>query len=73
MLYARLEGIALSDHGVGAAYRDVQALVKALSAQGVLLAINSKNDVEDALLPFRKHLHAVLFGKKKFDYCPAYP
>ena len=55
-----LEGIALSDHGVGAVYRDVQTLVKALSAQGVLLAVNSKNDLEDALLPFRKHPHAVL-------------
>ena len=55
-----LEGIALSDHGVGAAYRDVQVLAKSLAAQGVLLAVNSKNNPEDALLPLREHPHTVL-------------
>ncbi|MBQ7264289.1 MAG: HAD-IIIC family phosphatase [Synergistaceae bacterium] len=55
-----IEGIALSDHGIGAAYRDVQVVAKALKDQGVLLAICSKNDIEDALLPFREHPHTVL-------------
>ncbi len=55
-----LEGIALSDHGIGAVYRDAQALLKQLAHQGVLLAIASKNNVEDALLPFKSHPHALL-------------
>ena len=55
-----LEGIALSDHGVGGVYHDVQAIVKGLSRQGVLLAVNSKNNPADAMLPFREHPHALL-------------
>ena len=55
-----LDGIALSGHGVGGAYRDAQAAAKALKRQGVLLAICSKNNPEDALLPFREHPHSIL-------------
>ena len=55
-----LDGILLSDHGVGAVYRDVQIAAKRLAQQGVLLAIASKNDQEDALRPFREHPNAVL-------------
>ena len=55
-----LDGINLSDHGVGAVYRDVQIVAKRLARQGVLLAIASKNDQEDALRPFREHPNAVL-------------
>ena len=55
-----LDGILLSDHGIGAVYRDVQSVAKRLARQGVLLAIASKNDQEDALQPFREHPNAVL-------------
>ena len=55
-----LDGIALSDHGVGAVYRDAQVVAKALKRQGVLLAICSKNNPEDAMLPFHEHPHAAL-------------
>lgn len=55
-----LNGIALGPQGVGAVFRDVQKIVKELAGQGVLLAVASKNNVEDALSPFRKHPHAVL-------------
>ena len=55
-----LDGILLSDHGMGCIYRDVQLIAKELSRQGILLAINSKNNIDDAMLPFRKHPHAAL-------------
>ena len=50
-----LEGISLAESGLGAQYRDAQRTAKELSAQGVLLAIASKNNIEDALLPLKKH------------------
>ncbi|MBQ9565464.1 MAG: HAD family hydrolase [Synergistaceae bacterium] len=55
-----LEGIALSASGIGGVYHDVQAIVKMLAKQGVLLAVCSKNNLEDAMLPFKRHPHALL-------------
>ena len=69
-----LDGIALSASGIGGVYRDVQLIAKELSRQGVLLAINSKNNLDDAMLPFRKHSHAVLsetdFSSVKVNWEP---
>ena len=55
-----IEGISLARTGLGSQYRDAQRVVKELSAQGVLLAVSSKNNPEDALLPFREHPDIVL-------------
>lgn len=55
-----LDGIALGPQGVGAVFRDVQKIVKELAGQGILLAVASKNNMEDAFSPFRKHPHTVL-------------
>lgn len=55
-----ISGISLASHGMGSQYRDFQLALKALSAQGVLLTIASKNNEEDALLPFREHPCTVL-------------
>lgn len=42
-----VEGIVLSNHKEGARYYDVQKLLKKMKEQGVMLAILSKNNVED--------------------------
>jgi FkbH-like protein len=69
-----VEGIVLASSGVGSQYRDVQRTAKELSEQGVLLAIASKNNLEDALRPFREHPHMLLkeddFVKVKADWNP---
>lgn len=48
-------GIALGETPEGEAYRAFQRHVKALSKRGVVLAIASKNNREDALAPFEKN------------------
>lgn len=69
-----LEKISLASSGMGSQYRDVQRVAKELAGQGVLLAIASKNNLEDAMLPFRKHPHMLLreedFVKIKADWNP---
>ncbi|MDR1741349.1 MAG: HAD-IIIC family phosphatase [Synergistaceae bacterium] len=55
-----LDGIALAESGPGSQYRDVQKIAKSLAESGVLLAVSSKNYMDDALLPFRKHPNMVL-------------
>ena len=69
-----IEGISLASFGMGAQYRDAQRVAKELSQQGVLLAIASKNNREDALRPFREHPHMLLkeedFVKIKADWNP---
>lgn len=49
-----IDGIELGDHGTGARYRDFQKRIKELKELGVLLAIASKNNLDDALEVFRK-------------------
>ena len=53
-------GILLSESGVGAAYRDFQLILRRLRQAGVLLAIASKNNEEDALPTLRHHPHMIL-------------
>ncbi len=48
-------GIALGETPDGEAYRAFQRHLKALSQRGVVLAISSKNNREDALAPFEKN------------------
>ena len=42
-----VEGIALSNHKEGARYKDTQRILKKMKEHGVMLAILSKNNVED--------------------------
>lgn len=55
-----LYGILLGRDHMGAAYRDFQRLLKELKKQGVLLAVVSKNNEEDALDAIRSHPDMVL-------------
>lgn len=50
-----LGGIELGGTPAGEAYVDVQEYVRALTARGLVLAVCSKNNPEDARLPFEQH------------------
>jgi len=53
-------GIRLGKAGVGAAFFELQTFLKSLTQRGILLAINSKNNAEDALEAIRTHEEMVL-------------
>lgn len=53
-------GIGIGESPDGEAYRAFQAEVKALAARGVVLAIASKNNHDDAVAPFRENPEMVL-------------
>jgi len=55
-----LEGIRLGGEAEGEAFVAFQRYVKALRARGILLVLISKNNEEDARLPFEKHPEMVL-------------
>lgn len=55
-----MEGIELAPFKEGARYYDFQSRIKELKQQGVILAIVSKNNPDDALEPIRQHPHMVL-------------
>ncbi|MGO9274650.1 MAG: HAD-IIIC family phosphatase [Terriglobia bacterium] len=55
-----LEGIQLSAHGDGEAFYRLQCYLRELLHRGILLAVCSKNEPENALLPFEKHPEMVL-------------
>ena len=55
-----LDGIVLSAHGDGEAYYRLQLFLKELLKRGMLLAVASKNEMSNALLPFEKHPDMVL-------------
>lgn len=55
-----MDGILLGEQGLGKAYRDFQRLLKSIKSKGVLLAVASKNNEQDALDVFRKHPMSVL-------------
>ncbi|QQS41679.1 MAG: HAD family hydrolase [Acidobacteriota bacterium] len=56
-----LEGIELGDTSPrGEAFKAFQAYVQSLTERGVVLAVCSKNDFENAIEPFRKHPEMVL-------------
>ncbi|PZC46140.1 MAG: putative enzyme involved in methoxymalonyl-ACP biosynthesis [Chloroflexi bacterium] len=54
------EGIRLGTEGIGLAYRDMQGHILNLWRQGVLLAVNSKNNQADAMEVLGKHPYMVL-------------
>jgi FkbH-like protein len=55
-----MEGIQLDTKAPGNAYLDFQNHLLALNRRGILLAINSKNNPEDALKVIREHPHMAL-------------
>jgi FkbH-like protein len=55
-----LQGIHLGGGPAGEAYADFQRYVQSLARTGVLLAVCSKNNPDDALFPFRQHPEMVL-------------
>ncbi len=50
-----VNGVELSEDGVGKVYRDVQKTIRALKQLGVLLTINSKNNEDDVREIFAKN------------------
>ena len=55
-----LKGIILGGNGIGEAYVEFQRYVQALAQRGIILAVISKNNEQDALLPFQQHPEMVL-------------
>ena len=55
-----LAGIQLGGSAAGEAFVEFQRYLRSLARTGVLLAVCSKNNPEDALLPFREHPETVL-------------
>jgi FkbH-like protein len=55
-----LAGIQLGGGPAGEAFADFQRYLQSLAGTGVLLAVCSKNNPEDAVLPFRQHPEMVL-------------
>ena len=53
-------GIELGETAAGEAFRDFQRLVKSLAARGILIAVCSKNNPEDAREPFDKNADMIL-------------
>ncbi len=54
------EGIKLGDGPIGRAYVEFQRHLLALNQRGIILAINSKNNFDDAIEIIRKHPNMVL-------------
>ncbi len=67
-----LAGIQLGPEGMGKAFYAFQASVLALYQQGVILAINSKNNYADAIEAIRQHPHMLLreacFGSLQINW-----
>jgi FkbH-like protein len=55
-----LEGIQLNSHGDGEAFYRFQLFLSELLKRGIILAVCSKNEMANALLPFEKHPEMVL-------------
>ena len=55
-----VDGIALSAHGDGESFYEFQSFVRELQRRGILLAVCSKNNPENALKPFLEHKEMVL-------------
>lgn len=53
-------GINLSNDGIGKAFHDFQKTLQNLSKRGIILAINSKNNYDDAIEVIEKHPYMIL-------------
>ena len=54
------EGIKLGDDPIGRAYVEFQYNLQALNQRGILLAINSKNNFDDAIQVIKEHPNMIL-------------
>jgi FkbH-like protein len=54
------DGIRLGPQPPGNAFMEFQKYLKALSQRGIILAINSKNNFDDAIQVIREHPHMIL-------------
>jgi FkbH-like protein len=54
------DGIRLGPQPPGNSFMEFQKYLKALSQRGILLAINSKNNFDDAIQVIREHPHMIL-------------
>lgn len=64
-----IEGIRLGSSHEGAPYQDAQKEIRKMQRQGVLLAIASKNNLEDVQKVFREHPQMIL---KEEDFAAVY-
>ena len=55
-----LEGIALGEFDEGEAFFSFQTFIRELKRRGIILAVVSKNEHANAVLPFREHPHMAL-------------
>jgi FkbH-like protein len=55
-----VDGIAIGQEGIGLAYREFQLAIRALTRRGVVLAIASKNNTDDAWDVIDRHPEMVL-------------
>lgn len=55
-----MEGIELSDYKEGARYKDFQKKLKEIKDLGIIFAVVSKNNFDDAIKVIREHKHMVL-------------
>ncbi len=55
-----LDNLRLGAHGEGEAFHRFQCYLRELANRGILLAVCSKNDMKNALLPFQEHPEMVL-------------
>lgn len=58
-----LSGIKLADSGIGKCYKEFQQVVRLLQKAGVILALVSKNNEQDALEIIDQHPHMLLRSK----------
>ncbi len=58
-----LDGIRLSDTGPGSEFYELQKRIKSLYNRGVILALNSKNNLADVLEVLHNHPHMLLKEK----------
>ncbi len=55
-----VDGIVLNEHGEGECFWRLQAYLKELQKRGILLAVCSKNEMSNAVLPFDQHADMLL-------------
>ena len=55
-----LQGIALGEFDEGEAFVSFQKFIRELKRRGIILAVVSKNERSNAILPFKEHPHMVL-------------
>ncbi|AEV70517.1 HAD-IIIC family phosphatase [Acetivibrio clariflavus] len=61
-------GIELSDYKEGARYKDFQKKLKEIKELGIILAVVSKNNYDDAMKVIREHPHMVLKEQDFVDF-----